>query len=192
MLTGCYPFDDKSYANGAAAGKSNENLTENNAGSSESEVVKKEGDVTIKAEPLEVEGVPIDMGEEETNMVGVERLAGKIVYAKRKPPSYMMDWKPIVDIQAIRSKEGEGTSQDRFKILSHRANYRRCTFLTINRLSLPCLSIILVKELLNRMLEIDPSQRIRIQHVLQTDWICMIDEELKKLEVSDPSTSNRR
>lgn len=41
------------------------------------------------------------------------------------------------------------------------------------------------------MLEIDPSQRIRIQHVLQTDWICMIDEELKKIEVSDPSASNR-
>ncbi|OAQ29618.1 hypothetical protein K457DRAFT_507551 [Linnemannia elongata AG-77] len=86
------------------------------------------------------------MSGEETNMVGVERLEGKIVYAKRKPPSYLMDWKSIVDIQAIRSKE--------------------------------------VKELLNRMLEIDPSQRIRIQHVLQTDWICMIDEELKKIELA--------
>lgn len=137
MLTGCYPFDEKSYANGAASGKSNAKPTENNAGSSEAEVVVKEGDGKINAEPLEVEGVPNDMSDEETNMVGVERLAGKIVYTKRKPPSYLMDWKSIVDIQAIRSKEGEWTSRDRFKILPYRANYRRCTFLTIYRLFSP-------------------------------------------------------
>lgn len=110
MLTGCYPFDAKSYTNGAD-GKSNVNPTENNAESSESSeaevAVKKEDDVKIKAEPLEGEGVPKEMSDEETNMVGVERLEGKIVYAKRKPPSYLMDWKSIVDIQAIRSKEGE-------------------------------------------------------------------------------------
>lgn len=106
MLTGCYPFDEKSYTNGAA-GKSDATPTENTTGSSEAEiVVKKEGDVTIKDEPLEDKGVPKEISEEETNMVGVERLEGKIVYAKRKPPSYLMDWKSIVDIQAIRSKEG--------------------------------------------------------------------------------------
>ncbi|KAF9551465.1 hypothetical protein EC957_008134 [Mortierella hygrophila] len=144
MLTGCYPFDEKSYANRAASGKSETKPTENNAGSSETEVVVKEGDGKINAEPLEVDGAPNEINDEETNMVGVERLAGKVVYTKGKPPSYLMDWKSIVDIQAIRSKE--------------------------------------VKELLSGMLEIDPSQRIRIQHVLQTDWVCMIDEELKKLE----------
>ncbi|KAG0078984.1 hypothetical protein BGZ90_003831 [Linnemannia elongata] len=145
MLTGRYPFDEKSYANGAAVGKSNAKPTENNTELTEAEVVvKNEGGVKIKVEPLEVEDIPKEMSGEETNMVGVERLEGKIVYAKRKLPSYLMDWKSIVDIQAIRSKE--------------------------------------VKELLNRMLEIDPSQRIRIQHVLQTDWICMIDEELKRIE----------
>src|SRR5690349_8806079 len=106
-------FDEKSYANGAAVGKSNAKPTENSTELSEAEVVvKNEGGVKIKVEPLEVEDIPKEMSGEETNMVGVERLEGKIVYAKRKPPSYLMDWKSIVDIQAIRSKEGEWTSRD--------------------------------------------------------------------------------
>jgi hypothetical protein len=36
------------------------------------------------------------------------------------------------------------------------------------------------------MLKIDPSQRIRIQHVLHADWMRMIDEELEKIDVRLP------
>ncbi|KAF8947448.1 Checkpoint kinase 2, partial [Haplosporangium gracile] len=136
MLTGRYPFDEKTHTNGAATGKSNVEPMENEGTAHDN------AEAEIQAEASEVEVVT----KEETDMVGVERQVGKIMYSKRKPPSYLLDWKPIVDILTKRSKE--------------------------------------VHDLLNRLLKVDPSQRIRIQHVLHTDWICMMDEELDKIDQS--------
>ncbi|KAG0296198.1 hypothetical protein BGZ96_009993 [Linnemannia gamsii] len=151
MLTGCYPFDKKTYADEVAfdhykapeAEGVAQRKAEGGANADLSEVeadVKKKSD-KVKAEPVEALGIPRETSSEETDMVGVERRAEKIVYGKRRLPSYLHNWRPIVDIQIER-----------------------------------------IKELLDKMLKIDPSQRIRIQHVLHTDWIRMMDEELEKLD----------
>ncbi|KAF9951327.1 Meiosis-specific serine/threonine-protein kinase mek1 [Mortierella alpina] len=41
-----------------------------------------------------------------------------------------------------------------------------------------------VLRLLERMLKTDPSQRVRIEHVLTDDWFLMMDEHLEKFEAS--------
>ncbi|KAF9965077.1 Calcium-dependent protein kinase 4 [Mortierella alpina] len=41
-----------------------------------------------------------------------------------------------------------------------------------------------VLRLLERMLKTDPSQRVRIEHVLADDWFLMMDEHLEKFEAS--------
>ncbi|KAG0265702.1 hypothetical protein BGZ95_003239 [Linnemannia exigua] len=41
-----------------------------------------------------------------------------------------------------------------------------------------------VKDLLNKMLMVDPSKRIPISEVLRHDWVRMVDEELDKIEKS--------
>lgn len=125
MLTGCYPFDMKTYAGGVAAGKCNAESPEakgvaqrkagcgTNADPSEVEAdVKKENDVEIKAESIEALGIPRETSSEETDMVGVERRAEKIVYDKRRLPSYLQNWKPIVDIQVERSELGKSKIHD--------------------------------------------------------------------------------
>jgi hypothetical protein len=125
MLTGRYPFDKKTYADGVAAGKCKAESPEAegvakmkaesgvNAGPSKTEVVaKKESDVEIKAEPVEAMGIPKETSNEETDMVGVERRVEKIVYDKGRLPSYKLDWRPIVDIQIERSKLGKAKYQD--------------------------------------------------------------------------------
>ncbi|KAF9982573.1 Meiosis-specific serine/threonine-protein kinase mek1 [Mortierella antarctica] len=45
-----------------------------------------------------------------------------------------------------------------------------------------------VLRLLERMLKTDPSQRVRIEHVLTDDWFLMMDEHLEKFEASSDQT----
>ncbi|CAO3569274.1 unnamed protein product [Mortierella alpina] len=45
-----------------------------------------------------------------------------------------------------------------------------------------------VLRLLERMLKTDPSQRVRIEHVLADDWFLMMDEHLEKFEASSGTT----
>ncbi|KAF9574463.1 hypothetical protein EC968_006447 [Mortierella alpina] len=45
-----------------------------------------------------------------------------------------------------------------------------------------------VLRLLERMLKTDPSQRVRIEHVLTDDWFLMMDEHLEKFEASSGTT----
>ncbi|KAK3840798.1 MAG: kinase-like domain-containing protein [Linnemannia gamsii] len=77
-------------------------------------------------------------------------------------------------------RQGAGTVHDESRLPRHLRDWRPL----VDQVRLRSKE---VKDLLNKMLEVDPSKRIPISEVLRHDWVRMIDEELALIEMKKGS-----